>query len=109
MSLVGTENRRYVYVIVRDDLEIQNKVVQVAHAAYDSAQEFKNHADRTSIIVLSPGNKSFNEVYNYLNSVKIDYITYTEQSLGLGKTAIATEAITEEQRYHMKKFSLAKF
>lgn len=109
MSLVGTEHRRYVYVIVRDHLEIQNKVVQVSHAAYDSALQFKNHAERTSIIVLSPGNKSFHEVRNYLNSVKIDHTTYTEQSLGLGETAIATEAITEDQRVYMKKFQLAKF
>lgn len=102
----GSEHRRYVYVIVREDLELKDKIVQSAHAAYDSALNFKNHADRTSIIILSLGNKSINDAVIYLKSVKIKYIVYKEISLGFGETAIATEALTESQRKHLRKFKL---
>lgn len=106
---MGTENRRYVYAFVRNDLDMKDKLVQVAHAVYDSALEFKNHADRTTILVLSMGNKTFNEIQNHLNSHSIQYTIFTEHGLGLGKTAIATEAVTEDQRTAFKRFSLMKF
>lgn len=106
--MVGTENRRYVYVFVRENLEMKDKLVQASHAVYDSAQKFKNHADRTTILVLSMGNKTFNEIQKHLNSHSIECTIFTEYGLGLGKTALATEAVTEEQRTAFKRFSLMK-
>jgi hypothetical protein len=105
----GTENRRYVYVIVREDLTLADKLVQCSHATYESGQMFKNNADCISIIVLSvPDLDKLEYAEKYLKSKKIQYCTYTEQSSGLGKTAIATEAVSTELRSVFKKYHLLK-
>lgn len=108
MKYEGTEHRRFVYVIIRDDLELKDKMIQSCHAAYQSAIEFKNRADRTTIIILSLGKKTIDDAKCYLESVKIKYTVFKEITLELGETAIATEAITKEQRKHLKKFELLK-
>lgn len=107
---MGTENRRFVYVFIRKDLKPQDQLVQVSHATYESALLFKNHADRTSIIVLGVKDLSkLNDVATYLNNNKIDFCTYTEQGGGLGETAIATGALLQDQRSLFKKFKLFNF
>lgn len=104
-----TEARRYVYILVRKDLELKNIIVQTAHASYESAKEFKNNADRTTIIVLEVKDSiKLNDAKIYLNSNGIDWTVYTEKSLGFGETAISTEALNEEQRKIMRKFQLLK-
>lgn len=105
----GTETRRFMYVIVRTDMELQNIIVQSAHAAYESGLAYKNHADRTSIIVLQVKSELYlRDVYNMLQRKNIQCTMYKEHSLGLGYTAIGTEALTQEQRSVLKKYKLLK-
>lgn len=105
----GTENRRYMYVIVRADMELPNIIVQSAHAAYESGLAYKNHADRTSIIILQVKDElRLREAYNALQSDGVQCTIYKENTLGLGYTAIGTEALTADQRKLLKKYKLLK-
>lgn len=105
----GTENRRYMYVLVRTDMEIQNIIVQSAHAAYESGLAFKNHADRTTIIILQVKSELYlQEAYRNLQNAGIQCTMYKEHTLGLGYTAIGTEALTADQRKLLKKYKLLK-
>lgn len=109
LTETGTEHRRYLYAIVREDLELKDKLVQVAHATYESGLAFKNTADRTSLIVLVvPDENSLHLAKARLQRKGIGSVLYKEHSLGLGYTALATEAITEEQRSVLKKYKLLK-
>ena len=105
----GTEKRRFMYVIVRTDMELQNIIVQSAHAAYESGLAYKNYADRTTIIVLQVKSELYlREAYNMLQRKNIRCTMYKEHSLGLGYTAIGTEALTHDQRRVLKKYKLLK-
>lgn len=105
----GTEKRRYMYVIVRADMELPNIIVQSAHAAYESGLAYKNHADRTSIIILQVKDElRLREAYNALQSDGVQCTIYKENTLGLGYTAIGTEALTADQRKLLKKYKLLK-
>lgn len=105
----STENRRYMYVLVRADMEIENILVQSTHAAYESGLEFKNNADRTTIIVLQVKDVyKLHEAYKDLQRAGIQCTIYQEQTLGLGYTAIGTEALTADQRHLLKKYKLLK-
>lgn len=105
----GTENRRYMYVLVRTDMELPNIIVQSAHAAYESGLAYKNHADRTTIIILQVKDElRLREAYNALQSDGVQCTIYKENTLGLGYTAIGTEALTSEQRKLLKKYKLLK-
>lgn len=105
----GTENRRYMYVLVRTDMELPNIIVQSAHAAYESGLAYKNHADRTSIIILQVNDElRLREAYNELQSDGVQCTIYKENTLGLGYTAIGTEALTADQRKLLKKYKLLK-
>lgn len=105
----GTENRRYMYVIVRTDMELPNIIVQSAHAAYESGLAYKNHADRTSIIILQVKDElRLREAYKALQRDDVQCTMYKENTLGLGYTAIGTEALTSDQRKLLKKYKLLK-
>lgn len=105
----GTENRRYMYVLVRTDMELSNIIVQSAHAAYESGLAYKNHADRTSIIILQVKDElRLREAYNALQRDGVECTIYKENTLGLGYTAIGTEALTADQRKLLKKYKLLK-
>lgn len=109
LSSEGTENRRYMYVLVRTDMELPNIIVQSAHAAYESGLAYKNHADRTSIIILQVKDElRLREAYNALQSDGVQCTIYKENTLGLGYTAIGTEALTADQRKLLKKYKLLK-
>lgn len=106
---LGTENRRFMYVLVRSDMAIEDILVQSTHAAYESGLAFKNHADRTTIIVLQVKDiYKLREAYNDLQSAGVQCTIYQEQTLGLGYTAIGTEALTAVQRHLLKKYQLLK-
>lgn len=108
-NVLGTENRRFVYVLVRTDMDLHNIIVQSSHAAYQSGLEFKNHADRTTIIVLAVKNEmELREAYHALERTNIQCTMYKEHTLGLGFTAVGTEALTQEQRKLLKKYKLLK-
>lgn len=104
-----TEDRRYMYVLVRTDMELQNIIVQSTHAAYESGLAFKNDAARTTIIVLEVKSEDhLKGVYKELQKAGVSCIMYQEQTLGLGYTAIGTVALTSDQRKLLKKYKLLK-
>ena len=105
----GYGTRRYMYVIVRKDLLLADIMVQAAHAAYESGRQYPHDADRTSIIILTVSD-SYNlfAARRRLLSLGIDSTVYEERTKQLGATALATEAITEDQRKHLRKYQLLK-
>lgn len=105
----GVQDRRYVYILVRADLEPADIMVQAAHAAYESAKEFPHDAERTSIIVLTVKTKyHLSDAVTRLRGLGISSTIYNENTKKLGSTALSTEAITEDQRKHMRKYKLLK-
>lgn len=101
--------RRFMYVVVRTDLDLKDIIVQTAHAAYESGKEFDNDAERTSLIVLEVSDENaLLTAKSYIEQHGIKCTVYEERSKQLGYTAIGTEALLPDSREAMKVFKLLK-
>ncbi len=104
------DNKSYVYVFVRKDIPIEHQIVQSCHAALEVGLKYPYVSkDPSSLILIGVKNQNkLESAIAYLNSTGIKTEMFFEPSWDYGNTAFATEALTEDQRIHLKRFQLWK-
>jgi hypothetical protein len=77
----------------------EQKVVQTAHAAYESARVFPSESDNTYMVMLSvPDEKALDEAVDRINSKGIHGYKFFEPDDDLGHTVWASQPIQGNQK-----------
>ena len=101
-------DKKFVYVFVRQDLSIQQQLVQAAHAAHESGLAHDSSGTSHSIIIFGTKNKEQLESLFHRFRPEIECHPFFEPYKDTGLTAFATKPITSEHRHHFKEFKLWK-
>lgn len=98
----------YVYVLVREDISLEQKLVQVGHAVLEAGFRFQRPAQTASLIVLSvPDRGALEAAAVRLNAKGIDHYLFHEPDFGMGHSALATRPLSEKaERHLMRKYPL---
>lgn len=99
----------YVYVLVRQDLSVQQQAVQSAHAVLEMSRTAWSHPkDHPHLIILGVKNeKQLKEVAADLTvNTKTPFTMFREPDIGNQCTALATDYIYGMDRAYFKKFKL---
>lgn len=98
----------YVYVLVREDISLEQKLVQVGHAVLEAGFRFQQPAQTASLIVLSvPDRGALDAAAVRLNAKGIDHYLFHEPDFGMGHSALATRPLSEKaERHLMRKYPL---
>ena len=98
---------KFLYVLVRTDIPIENQIVQVAHACYDAGQRFKTgEYSHTLILLAVPDEESLLKACTEIRSKNIDLEIFFEPDYPFGHTAACTGPVESLQRCHFRQFFL---
>ena len=93
----------YMYVFIRQDLPIEQQIVQASHASHEAGREFKYPADQISNLILLnvKSEEHLKEIANDLDELRIQYKMFFEPDYNRGYTSIATAPISslDHRRY----------
>jgi hypothetical protein len=97
-----------IYVLVRQDISIEQQLVQSAHAAAEAARShYRDGHGIASLIVLSvPDRFALYKARDRLLAKGILSEIFFEPDFGMGHSALATEPLTNAQRRHLRSWSL---
>jgi hypothetical protein len=97
-----------VYIFIRADLSVPQKIVQASHAALEAGFLYSPPSETCSIIVLEVVDKdALYEVSKRLDRYGIDHTMFFEPDFGMGHSAIATRPILKKsERYMFSKYNL---
>lgn len=98
------------YVFVRRDIPVEQQMVQAAHAALEAGLKFPYQTEEPSSLIVI-GVKSQNQLEKARQKVEgfvVKTELFFEPSWDYGNTAFGTEAVTEDQRHHFRRFQLWK-
>jgi hypothetical protein len=96
--------------VVRQDLPIEQQIVQAVHAAHESGIYLSPPTGQTTSVVVCSV-KSEQQLLNTLDRVEsrgIKTILFREPDIGNEATAFATEPIPSHQRHMLKNLQLRK-
>lgn len=98
----------YVYVLVREDISFEQKLVQVGHASWEAGQRFPQPDQTASLIVLSvPDRAALEAASTRLNSRGIEHFMFHEPDFEMGFSALATRPLSAKaERHLMRKYPL---
>lgn len=98
----------YVYVLVREDISLEQQMVQASHAALEAGFRFQQPAgDTSSLILLSiPNRESLENAARELQLVGIDHHMFFEPDFDMGHSALATRPLYGAERKRMRKYPL---
>lgn len=98
------------YILVREDLSLPQKIVQSAHAAIESAKSFLgNELEHPHLVVLATKNeKTLYKSAQKLDQLGIRYRIFIEPDIGNEATALATEVVRGDNRRIFKNYQCIK-
>lgn len=98
----------YTYVIVREDISLEQQIVQACHAALEAGFAFVAPAVTSSLIVLTvPDREALLQAQERLQRYGIAHEMFFEPDGGMGYSALATEPILEKKkRFVFKRYPL---
>ena len=100
----------YVYVLVREDISLEQKLVQVGHAVLEAGFRFQQPEQTASLIVLSvPDKDALVQAASRLTAKGIDHYLFHEPDFGMEHSALATRPLSAKaERHLMRKYPLFK-
>lgn len=98
----------YTYVLVREDLALEQQLVQACHAALEAGFAFDAPARTSSLIVCTvPDRNALQAAEQRLARYGIRTKMFFEPDWDMGHSALATEPLTErKQRFAMSTYPL---
>ena len=94
------------YVFIRKDLELEQKVVQATHAGIESTRRFKQE-DHPRLVVIDLKNENkLKKIMAEMKSKGIEIVEFVEEDGSI--TSFATRPIRHEERKIFGRFSLFK-
>jgi hypothetical protein len=104
------ETHPYAYVLLRQDLPLEQQIVQASHASYEAGFRFEQPAQTTSIILLSvPDRAALEAAAARLARYGIEHHMFFEPDFEMGHSALATRPLlSRKERHLMRKYPLFK-
>lgn len=101
-------HKPYVYVLVREDISLEQQLVQAAHAALEAGFRFQRPAQTASLIVLSvPDREALGAAAARLARHGIAHHLFFEPDFGMGHSALATRPVfLPKERHLMRMYPL---
>lgn len=102
-------NKPYVYVLIRQDISLEQQLVQASHAALEAGFRFQQPAEDTaSLIMLAAKDEhALRQAALDLESEGIDHHMFYEPDFGpMGHSALATRPLYGAERKLMRKYPL---
>lgn len=98
----------YIYVLVREDIPLEQQLVQACHAASEAGASFNAQLRNSSLIVCTvPDREALLAARARLARYGIRNEMFFEPSWEMGHSALATEPITDrKQRFAMNIYPL---
>lgn len=98
----------YIYVLVREDIPLEQQLVQACHAASDAGAAFNGDIRSSSLIVCTvPDREALLAARQRLARYGIRNELFFEPSWEMGHSALATEPLTtRKQRFAMNIYPL---
>lgn len=97
----------YTYVFVRMDIDRTQQTVQASHACIGAGTSFNNPPDSSIVILQAENEEHLKSVSKTLNQSGVTSFIFYEPDFGpMGFTALATRAVSEEERYLFKDYKL---
>lgn len=116
-AALQVQPKSYCYTFIRQDLPLEQKIVQAAHATFEAGLKAGHTGikfdETTSLVLLEVHNEEqLLKAYQHVTTSGIDCALFYEPDDNLGyspsHTAFATLPITQEHRHHFKKYRLFK-
>lgn len=100
----------YIYVLVRQDIPLEQQMVQACHAAAEAGFAFAAPAETSSLIVCTvPDRAALESAKERMTRYGIQAQMFYEPSWSMGHSALASEPITSrKKRFAMNKYPLFK-
>ncbi len=97
----------YVYVLVRNDLGAEQRLVQVGHAALEAGFRFGKPEGDVHLVVLGvDGEEALMEASSRLDLDGIDHHLFFEPDFGMGHSALATRPVRGRERRRFGRWEL---
>jgi hypothetical protein len=97
----------YVYVLVREDLEIEQQIVQACHAAHESGLACEAPADVSRMIVCTvPDQTALLIAAERLREQDVGHELFFEPDFGIGYSALATHPLSGRERRPLRRYPL---
>lgn len=100
----------FVYVFVREDLDLIHQLIQTAHATHEAGIRFGKVDGKISHFCIF-GVKNANElveINGFLNSKGVNFAIFHEPDFDMGYTALATEPLVGQRREIMADFKILR-
>lgn len=100
----------YTYVLIREDIPLEQQMVQACHAALEAGFAFEAPVETSSLIVCTvPDRASLVEAQERMARYGIRSQMFFEPSWEMGYSALCSEPINErKKRFAMNKYPLFK-
>lgn len=104
-------NKNWVYTFIRQDLPIEQQIVQAAHSALEAGRDLGKPDSVSNLILLGcQDQESLLQIADRLKFNNIKYSLFYEPDYDRGYTSLTTEPLFDrEQRRVLSKYSLYKF
>jgi hypothetical protein len=101
-------HKPYVYVLIREDISLEQKLVQASHAALEAGFRFEQPEQTASLIMLSvPDREALEAAARRLTRYGIEHHMFFEPDFMMGHSALATRPIhLPKERHRMRKYPL---
>jgi hypothetical protein len=101
-------DKRTIYVLVRQDIPIEQQIVQSSHAAAEAARShYRDHHGIASVVLLSvPDRHALLAARERLRAKGIQSELFFEPDFNMGHSALATEPIPNGMRHHLRSWGL---
>lgn len=97
----------YVYVMVREDLPLEQQLVQSNHATLEAGFRFPAPRDTAHLIMLAvPDRPALEAAAARLDRHGVDHHLFFEPDFGIGHSALATRPLFGKERHLMRKYPL---
>jgi hypothetical protein len=110
MTNSHTQDKSYVYAIIRRDISIEQQLVQVGHAALEAGRSHYAPSEPiASFIVLEvPHKEALLDAARKLSSLGIEHSLFFEPDFGMEHSALASRPVRGKERHIFRRWPLWK-
>lgn len=104
--------KNYTYTFIRNDLPIEQQIVQAAHSAYEAGRDHNISTIPSHLVLLEAKSETaLEKIANKLTEAGIKFSMFYEPDYNRGYTSITTEPLlhNDARRKLFSKFSLYKY
>lgn len=94
------------YVIVRKDIPQPYLTVQACHAAIAATYSYGRHCQPHLVLCAVDDENQLNDAFNRLKEQGVPCCSYSEPDFGYQVTAVATAALSSDERRPLRRFKL---